>query len=479
MKLIELCQKAGMFCPAELYDTEISSVTCDSRRVQKGSLFVCIRGLRSDGNDFVDDARRAGAAAILSDKRTDVDLSCKDADRAFAFLCRRMYGHGIEKLKLVGVTGTNGKTSVCAMLRSIFSAAGYRTGSIGTLGCFSPLGRIEEGDAGTMTTPDTERLYKLLSRMAEDGAEYVFMELSSHALALKKADALRFSVGIFTNFTRDHLDFHKNEENYFEAKKRIFELCDTVIVNKDDRRLACLKGVKTCSARSAADFCAEEIRYYGTEGCGYGFLSELCRFGIVSRIPGRFTVMNTLLASACAVTLGIDPIYIKKGIYELSSVDGRLERVELDGADFSVYIDYAHTPDALENILLTAKGFAKGEIILVFGCGGDRDRGKRPQMAKIATRLADRVIITEDNCRSESPEQIFEDILSGVDSCADFCVIRDRSKAIENAVFCARSGDVILLAGKGHEKYEIDAEGKHDFDEAELVKKAYKLKNYR
>lgn len=471
MKLIELCRAADIFCPAELYDVEINSVTSDSKKVKRGSLFVCLDGTKTDGNLYVEEARSNGAAAMISDKRRDLSLSCSDAHRALAFLCRKMYGRGIEKLKLVGVTGTNGKTSVTAMLGSVLSTAGYKVGTIGTLGAFCEKERIS---SSPMTTPDPEELYGALSQMAQRGAEYAVLELSSHALAKKKADALNLSLGIFTNFTRDHLDFHKTEENYFEAKKRIFKLSEIGIVNADDPKLENIGGVLTCSAKKKADFMARDVRYYGEKGCGYAFWSELYRFGIVSRIPGRFTVMNTLMAASCAVSLGIDPGFIKEGIYSLGSVDGRMERVLLDGADFSVYIDYAHTPDAIENLLLTARGFAKGKIILVFGCGGDRDRGKRAQMAAVASRLADRVIITSDNSRDEPKTQIFDDILSGIDRGLDHSLIESRKEAIEKAVLEAQHGDVILLAGKGHEKYEIDGDGIHPFDEAELVRKAYK-----
>jgi UDP-N-acetylmuramoyl-L-alanyl-D-glutamate--2,6-diaminopimelate ligase len=250
-----------------------------------------------------------------------------------------------------------------------------------------------------------------------------------------------------------------------------------VIVNADDERLAALSDALTCSARHSANFCAENVIYYGEKGCGYKFSSELYRFGIVSRIPGKFTVMNTLLAASCAALLGIEPEYIKEGIYRLSSVPGRMERVALpDGAKFSLYIDYAHTPDALLNLLMTVKGFTVGKIILVFGCGGERDRGKRPEMAEIASRLADKIIITSDNCRREDPDRIFFDILSGISASSDHVLIRERAEAIEYAVSIAEEGDTVLLAGKGHEKYEINSNGKIYFNEAEIAQKAVKKK---
>ncbi len=469
MRLKELLTAADIDFPPCLSDVEISSVTSDTRRIREGSLFVCQAGTREDGNDRIEEAYARGACAVISDRRRDADILVPDARLAEARLCRTLYGRGIEGLHLVGVTGTNGKTSVVTMLRSIFDAAGEKAGTVGTLGCFSPSGEIPDEDGGNMTTPDAGRLYGLLSKMASDGAKYAFLELSSHALALKKADALTFDAGVFTNITRDHLDFHKTKENYFEAKKRIFELSRVGIVNADDELLAGISGVLTCSARKKADFRATDIKYYGADGCGYVFSSELLRFGITSRIAGRFTVMNTLLAASTAAQLGVEPYYIKEGILRLSSVPGRMERVSPDGAEFSVYIDYAHTPDALENLILTARSFAE-RIILVFGCGGERDRGKRAEMAKIASRLADRVIITSDNRRGEPQSRIFEDILTGIDKNADYALIEDRREAIRIALREAQSGDVVLLAGKGHEKYEIDERGKHPFDEALIVR---------
>ncbi len=477
MKLIELCRAAGLECPEAQRDVEISSVTSDSRSVKEGSLFVCLEGTKTDGNLFAGQAKARGAAAVLSDKRRDTDLFSPDAHLSLAHLCRKFYGEGIEKLSLVGITGTNGKTTVTALLRSIFSAAGESVGSIGTLGCIMPNG--ETADNGkNMTTPDPEMLYLQLSDMAKAGARYVITEASSHALAKKKLDALHFDVGIFTNLSRDHLDFHKSQEEYFAAKSRLVSLCEKMIVNRDDEYCRRLENTLGCSMRRKSDFFADGIEYYGTYGCGYRFCSEYRKFGIVSKIPGRFTVMNTLEAASAATLLGVEPYAIKRGIYDCSAVSGRMERVALDGADFSVYIDYAHTPDALENLLLTAKGFAgRGRIVLLFGCGGDRDRGKRAQMAQIASRLADKIIITSDNSRGEDAERIFEDILEGIDKTKNYEIIKDRAEAIEEAVLTAKSADVILLAGKGHEKYEIDTNGKHFFDEVQTVKSAYNKRN--
>ena len=473
MNLAELCRGAGIYCPEAMADVEICSVTSNSERVQKGSLFVCLRGQNTDGNLYAARARARGAAAVLSDSDPGAELHSQDAHLSLALLCREFYKPKLGGLGLVGITGTNGKTSVTAMVRAILTAASVPCASIGTLGCIFPDGSITE-DGSHMTTPDTEVLYSALASVAERGAKYAVCEVSSHALAQKRVDGLRFDVGIFTNVTRDHLDFHKTEEEYFLAKKRLLGLSDRVLVNGDDTRLAAMGGVLQCSCHRKADFMATEVELYGERGCGYRFLSEKSSFTVMSPIPGRFNVMNTLEAAACAELLGIDPCFIKQGLATMRAVSGRMERVELEGADFSVYIDYAHTPDAMEKLLLTAKGLSRGRVVVLFGCGGDRDRGKRAKMAKSATRLADLTVMTSDNSRGELPSQIFSDMISGVDASGRYVLIPDRLQAISYAVSQMRGGEVLILAGKGHEKYEIDAGGIHPFDEAEAVRQAYK-----
>ena len=473
MNLAELCRGAGIYCPESVADVEICSVTSNSERVQKGSLFVCLRGHSTDGNLYAERARARGAAAVLSDSDPNAELKSQDAHLSLALLCRELYKSHLKGLRLVGVTGTNGKTSVTAMIRAIFTAASVPASSVGTLGYIFPDGRLED-DGEHMTTPDTEVLYSTLARMAEQGTRYAVCEVSSHALAQKRVDGLHFDVGIFTNVTRDHLDFHKTEEEYFLAKKRLAALSDCVLVNGDDTRLAAIDGALRCSCHRSADFMATDVELYGDRGCGYRFLSEKSSFTVISPIPGRFNVMNTLEAAACAELLGVDPYFIKQGLATMRAVSGRMERVELEGADFSVYIDYAHTPDAMDKLLLTAKGLSRGRVVVLFGCGGDRDRGKRAKMAKSATRLADLTVMTSDNSRSEPPSQIFSDMISGVDASGRYVLIPDRKQAIAHALSNLQAGDVLILAGKGHEKYEIDADGAHPFDEAEVVRQAYK-----
>ena len=469
MKLKELCLSADIYCPDTKGNIEITQVTCDSRRVTSGGLFVCLSGKRNDGEKYCEEAIKNGAAAIIHTSAEYGELYSDDNRLALSRLCRKMYGEGIEKLKLVAVTGTNGKTTVTELLRNIFTEAGHRCATVGTLGIRTPSGMLENVN---MTTPDPEELYKALAEIAKQGCEYVFIEASSHALALKKLDALRFELGIFTNLTRDHLDFHLTEKEYFEAKRRLVGLSKRIITNTDTKhgREFC-ENALTCSQNTEADFTATNVKY-GIDGVSYTLNQSI---DIKCHIPGRFTVMNSLEAAAAALTLGVTPTHIQKALLASTAVPGRLERVELpESADVSVFIDYAHTPDALENLLLSVRDLAKGRrIVLVFGCGGDRDRGKRKLMGAVATKYADFTVVTSDNPRSEEPRDIIREILKGIDKEKRYAVIEKRLDAIRYVIEESRSGDVIILAGKGHEKYEIDKNGRHDFDEAEAVRKAW------
>lgn len=307
------------------------------------------------------------------------------------------------------------------------------------------------------------------------------MEATSHALALSKLDAVRFSAAVFTNLTPEHLDFHGNMESYFSAKAKLFSMCDKAIVNVDDvygrrllEQLPC--PAVSCSAKGGpADYTATQIRDCGVDGSEYKLVSHNHHFTVRTPIPGAFNVINTLEAATAALALGISPSAIMTALGTLAGIDGRMERVRLGAiTDFSVFIDYAHTPDALENLLITARHLRKARerVVLVFGCGGDRDKSKRSKMGRIASTLADRIIITSDNSRSEDPMSIIEDIVSGIDKTSDYIIIPERRRAVEFAIREARGEDIILLAGKGHEEYEIDASGKHYFSEREIAAEA-------
>ncbi len=491
MKVSELFGKAGIDYPRNAANIEITEIVTDSRRVREGCAFICINGLHSDGHRFIGEAISAGAKVIVAEQVHDVGVGgaatiyVENTRRAAALLYNVWYGSPTDGMRLVAVTGTNGKTSVSFILKRIFEAAGYRAGLIGTVRCC--VGDREVCAHGgnplaNMTTPDPAELFAILSQMRDGGAEFVFIEATSHALALSKLDALRFDTAIFTNLTRDHLDFHGDMDSYFSAKAKLFLLSRRAVINLDDaygeRFIEAAKGCETytVSTKVKADFSAEDIRFLGAEGSEY----RLCHGGELTDmrvcLAGGFSVNNTLIASAVAMLYGIPTETVTRAVSEIRGIDGRIEKVEVgDGSDLSVFIDYAHTPDALENLLRTARGIRRTgqRIVLLFGCGGDRDRGKRREMAHIASRLADFVIVTSDNSRSESPERIISDILGGIDKEKEFVVIRDRAAAIEYAVCNSRKGDIILLAGKGHERYEIDSEGRHAFDEREIVREAY------
>lgn len=486
MKLYELCPTVGM--PKEVGELSVKGVKTDSRKTEKGDLFVCIRGLHHDSHDFIDVAVKRGAAAVMVCEdyvgTADVPLlRVPDTRAAVSEVYNNLYGRPSEKLHLIGVTGTNGKTSVTFMLKAIFETALRRCGLIGTVSCYSgakEIGLSPSDPLANMTTPDPEELYRLLAMMAEDGVEYVFMEVSSHALALGKADALHFDAAVFTNLTPEHLDFHGNMESYFGAKKKLFSLCDKAIINIDDKYgeelFRSLEGCRfSCSASGKqADFRAGAICENGVDGNEYRLLSKDRSFVVRTPIPGSFSVINSLEAASCALVLGISPSVIMTALASLLGVCGRMERVKLGMiADYSVFIDYAHTPDALENLLVSARSIRlEGErIVLVFGCGGDRDRTKRAQMGKIAAKYADFVIATSDNSRSEDPMTILCEIEEGLGDC-DYVIIKNRRHAIAFAIREAREGDIILLAGKGHEEYEIDRTGRHFFSEKEIVREA-------
>ncbi len=487
MKLEKLCRACGIECPEENGDLEISSIAVDSRRVTEGALFVCIRGLHTDGHTYIADAIRAGAVCILTERGADFEamdgvlfLECDDTRAASARLYNAWYGFPTERLKMIGVTGTNGKTSVTQMLRRILESSLCRCGLIGTVGCES-AGRVLESRGhnplANMTTPDPEELYRMLSEMVEDGVEYVLMEVTSHALALGKLAPIEFEAAVFTNLTPEHLDFHGSMERYAEAKASLFEKSKIAIVNRDDpyadRMIARASGrVVTVGCRTEADYVAQEIESLGDAGMRYRLRSSDRSIGITCPVAGRFSVMNSMQAAVTAIALGFGARSVKDAIGALSGVKGRMERIKLGlGANFSVMIDYAHTPDALENLLRTAKEMKRGagRIVLLFGCGGDRDRSKRPLMGRIASEHADFVIVTSDNSRSEDPRSIIAEILRGIVPEKPYTVIENRRDAIVYAIEQARENDLILLAGKGHEEYEIDRDGRHRFCERDIV----------
>lgn len=495
MNLNSLLFDSGIDCPEGISNIEISSIVTNSTEVTRGCLFICVRGVHFDSHTLIREVVSRGAAAVVvnSEIAGFCDLPIirvKNTRSAMARLYAAFYGNPQKKLKFIGITGTNGKTTTSKILYEILRFSGVSTGLIGTVGCISRSGKLDIRSGNrlaNMTTPDPSELYKILSVMAEDKVEYVIMEVTSHALALCKVEPIEFEFALFTNLSQDHLDFHGDMENYYEAKKRLFAKCRRAIVNCDNiygRRLADeLEYPITCTQEGRdSTYSATEVRYNGYSGLEYKLNSSRMRLRVRTQIPGNFTVMNSLMAIGCASEIGIPAILIKKAMMSISGTDGRLERIELGHrANFGVFIDYAHTPDALENLLKSARGFIKGNnrLVVLFGCGGERDSDKRKIMGNIATTLADMTIITSDNPRRENPDLIIRDIMKGVNKESRHIVIPDRVEAIRYAVMTAEEGDVILLAGKGHESYEIVGNEKRPFSEKQIVIDAYfeRMKN--
>ncbi len=454
-------------------DVEIVGIAIDSREVKPGYVFVCITGTAADGHDFVDVASKNGAAAVVAERAVGTNLPVLEYENtklALAEIASVFYGAPEKKLKLVGITGTNGKTTVSYLIKNVLEAAGKRVGIIGTNEIL--VGEDKVGiKVSTPTTPNSLELRQIFAKMLQMGAEYAVMEVSSHALDLHRVAGLYYEVGAFTNLTQDHLDYHKTMENYFLAKKKLFDISKIGVINADDEYGKRLLNDVPCKAlgygRDEGDVTAEKI--CGNADCvNFSACQDGKMFPLTLAIPGMFSVYNGMCAVTAAIALGIDEEYIIKGICSARGVKGRLEIVPTD-TDYSVIIDYAHTPDGLENVLNAVNSFKKGRCIAVFGCGGDRDSKKRPIMGEICTRLADIAVVTSDNPRTENPESIIEDIVSGIRG-GEYKVIVSRREAIRYALSIAQKDDIVLLAGKGQETYQIIGKEMTHFDEREIVK---------
>lgn len=454
-------------------DLNIDVLEYDSRKVRAGSLFCCVVGTFSDGHAYAQTAVEAGAAALLAERELPIDVPqiiVPNTRIAMAEMAAALYGHPEHDMQLVGITGTNGKTTTTYMIKAIAERAGKKVGLIGTIR--NMIGsRVIETER---TTPESVDLYRLLREMKDEGVELVVMEVSSHSLDQHRVHGLIFDVGEFTNLTQDHLDYHKTFENYLAAKQKLFFQSRCGVINIDDPYASELIGpltlpIVTFGIRERADVCASEIDIT-TRGVQFDmhFPGGVTRINIP--IPGLFSVFNAMGAAAVALALYIPMEHIKSGLEDMKSVSGRLEPLPTGDLGFSVFVDYAHTPDALENVLKTVRGFAKGRIITVFGCGGDRDRAKRPIMGEVAGRYSDRLVVTSDNPRTEDPFKILEAIEEGVkkSGCA-YVIIEQRREAIKHALRNARKDDVIVIAGKGHENYQEINGVKHHFDDKETV----------
>lgn len=454
-------------------DCEVKDITIDSRSVSEGSVFVAIRGANVDGHEYAKMAEDAGACCIVAEEELSLNIPCivyPDTKIALAKIASKFYEKPEEKLHIVGITGTNGKTSVSYFIKKILETNGKKVGIIGT-------NEILVGDkdvgikSSTPTTPNSLELRKIFAKMLEMGAEYVVMEVSSHALDLHRVEGITYDVGVFTNLTRDHLDYHKTMENYFLAKKKLFSISKFGVINCDDeygnRIMAEDKSNKISVGIKDGDLLAKDIEI-DEKGVKFNVEYMGNEYPVTIPVSGMFSVYNGLCAFGGALGLGLAPSEVAKGLSKTDGVLGRLERVETN-TDYSVIIDYAHTPDGLENVLSAVNSFKKGRCIAVFGCGGDRDATKRPIMGEIGTKMSDIAIITSDNPRCEDPKKIIEDITAGaVDG--RFTVVENRKEAIQYALSLAQKDDIVLLLGKGQETYQIIGKEKVHFDEREIVK---------
>ncbi|WP_143314406.1 UDP-N-acetylmuramoyl-L-alanyl-D-glutamate--2,6-diaminopimelate ligase [Clostridium sp. HBUAS56017] len=455
----------------------INEVNYDSRLVKKGDLFVCIKGFQVDGHKYVNAAVEKGAIAIVCEDLVECEdkgitiIRVKESRKALAIIGCNFYENPSKKMKIIGVTGTNGKTTTTFMLKTILESAGKKVGLVGTIANYIGNKKLDT----ERTTPESFELQKLFSEMVKNGCEYCVMEVSSHSLALDRVYGIEFDAGIFTNITRDHLDFHKTFENYYSEKFKLFQRSSLSVVNIDDNYgkdvVKDLKNqgknnIVTFSIKEESDFRAYDEK---CESKHIGFKLKLDREeDFLVGMPGEFNIYNSLGAIAAMYKLGISLDSIKKGIEEVV-VLGRCEMVGRKyNLPYTIIVDYAHTPDGLDNILKTAKGFTKNRLISVFGCGGDRDKVKRPQMGKIGSDLSDIAIVTSDNPRTEEPMSIINDVLVGIDK-DNYEVIENRKEAIKRAIEIAEAGDVVVIAGKGHEDYQILNTGKIHFDEREVV----------
>ena len=453
MKLKELLADIPVLSATADLEQEIPGVCYDSRAVQPGDLFVAMTGFAADGHAFIPQAMAAGAAAVLCQKVPAAGIpyvQVADSRRALAVVGANFFGHPARSMTMVAVTGTNGKTSSTYLLKAILEqAAGAKVGLIGTNQ--NMIG--QEVLPTERTTPESFELQRLFARMREEGCTHVVMEVSSHALALDRVYGVHYAVGIFTNLTQDHLDFHKTMEAYCDAKALLFQNCRTGVYNADDPWAPRLMANATCEKRSfgerSGDLRAENIQLH-PGGVAFDAVEGGEKTKIEVAIPGGFMVYNTLGVLAAGQAPGISLAQSAAVLGSTPHVKGRVEPVPTDG-DYSILIDYAHTPDALANVLKAVKGFARGRVVALFGCGGDRDRTKRPKMGRIAAELADFVIVTSDNPRTEEPGAIIADILPGLaDSRTPYVVVENRVEAIHYAIDHAQSGDVIVLARKGH-----------------------------
>ena len=454
-------------------DAEIKRIEYDSRRVKEGEAFSCVVGTFKDGHEYAGSAVKNGASALIVERELPFPVPqviAPNSRRAMAILAEKLYGYPSKELRIIGVTGTNGKTTTTYMVKTIAEKCGLKVGLIGTI-------RNIIGDrviSTQRTTPESTELQEILRMMADEGVDLVVMEVSSHSLDQERVYGIEFEIGGFTNLTQDHLDYHKTFENYLAAKKKLFERSKFAVVNADDKwtpRL--LEGLDiprmTYAVSAPADIYANDIEIC-VRDVEFNMTTPAGKAHVAVPIPGLFNVFNAMLAAGICIKLGFPMEKIAEGLADVSGVTGRMESLPTEGFPFSVILDFAHTPDGLINLLTSVREFAKGRVISVFGCGGDRDHAKRPIMGEAAGRYSDFCVITSDNPRTEDPMSIIGNVLDGVNKTAvEYVVIQNRREAIKYALTHARPDDVVVLAGKGHETYQEIMNVKYPFDEKVVV----------
>ena len=473
MKLQDLLKGVAVLESTAAPDTEINEVRYDSRAVRPGDLFVAIRGYATDGHQYIGKALEQGAAAIVCEEAPAgaPAVVVENARRALAEIAANRFGHPADSMVMLGVTGTNGKTTTTYLVKHMLEDAGRKVGLIGTNQ--NLIG--DEVVETERTTPESYELHALFARMRDAGCTHVIMEVSSHSLVLDRVHGIHFAVGAFTNLTQDHLDFHKTMEEYRRAKALLFTISDKGVINLDDPAAGAMLADAKCPCltfsceKDAADLTAKNLKLHAD---GVEFVAatkgDLARVKLP--IPGHFSAENALTALGIVLQLGMPLADAAKSLATATGVKGRVEVVPND-TDYTVLIDYAHSPDGVENVLRAVRGFAKGRVVALFGCGGDRDRTKRPKMGKIAADLADFCIVTSDNPRTEDPKTIIDDILEGMKGTkTPMQVIVDRPEAIHWALAHAKKDDIIVLMGKGHETYQEVNHVKHHMDEREIVR---------
>ncbi|MGI6734451.1 MAG: UDP-N-acetylmuramoyl-L-alanyl-D-glutamate--2,6-diaminopimelate ligase [Anaerovoracaceae bacterium] len=480
MKLKNLLLNTGIECPDPWKETDITGICYDSRKIQRGNMFVCLRGRNTDGHIYAGDAAFRGAAVVIAEDTLSLPgtplLRVKDSRRALAAIAANYYGHPDRYISLYGITGTNGKTTVSYLVKSILEAWGKPCGLTGTIS-YKVGNREYEAER---TTPESLDLQRIFAELKEQGIRCCVMEVSSHALQLGRVQELEFDYSIFTNLSQDHMDFHKDREEYYQIKKKLFSQTSKMgIINTDDdagKRLLKELRVERIPARcfsledSHADYYGEALAM-DEKGCRIMFRYNGRDLGeLKSCLSGWFSLYNIMAAASCLHSAGAPIEVIQAGIESMKGVPGRFESVK-NSKGIPVIVDFAHTPDALENVLITASDMVKGRLLCVFGCGGDRDRSKRPLMGRVAGRYADYCIITSDNPRTESQQQIAADIEEGLyETGCNYEIIDDRRKALQRAISMYRKGDLILVAGKGHENYQIIGSAKYYFSDQETIR---------